>query len=208
MKDKSKIKDQKSKISKNITNNAGFTLVEIMVVLAILIFIGAIIGSIVMSILRGTNKTNTLTMVRQNGSYAVSQMSKMLRNAKTFGGLSETGASYTSICNSDIQYKYIKIKSFDEGETTFSCCTDTIASLSAGLTCSDNNKYSLLDTANAVELQDCYFTCNQNSITDSPDIGINFSLKAKTSGVSLAERQASESAIPFNTSVILRNVGR
>src|SRR3989344_4544421 len=98
--------------------NKGFTLIEILVVMAVLIFIGLIIGSIVMSVLRGTNKTNTLTQVRQNGSYAISQISKTLRNAKSFEGVKiNEGNNYTTICNSSDEYKYMKIKSFDEEET-------------------------------------------------------------------------------------------
>lgn len=182
---------QNSEFRKN-----GFTLIEIMIVMAILVFIGLIIGSIVMSILRGTNKTNTLTVVRQNGNFAISQLSKMLRNAKTFEGASTNGSSFDAICNESTQYKYIKITSFDKEVTTFSCA-------GSPLTISSNSAV-LLDT-NTVVVDQCYFQCTASNIADSPRIDIYFSLRSNTSSL-LPEKKASESAIPFNTSVSLRNV--
>lgn len=200
MKKKSKIKDQKSKLYKDARNSAGFTLVEILVVMIVLIFLGAIIGSIIMSVLRGTNKTNTLTMVRQNGSYAISQISKMLRNAKNFEGVSIDGAggSYITNCVSSTEYKYMKIKSFDEGVTTFSCAGSPLK-ISSG-------SAELLDTS-AVIVDECYFRCTVSGVSDYPRIDIYFSLRANSSSL-LPERKASESAILFNTTVNLRNVGK
>lgn len=213
MKKKSKISSkagQRSKLYKDARDSAGFTLLEIMLVMAILVFVGFIVGSIVMSILRGTNKTNTLTQVRQNGSYAISQISKMLRNSKSFEGVSVNGSggSYTTNCVSSTKYNYIKIKSFDEGETTFACCAspNTIASLSGTMTCGSSDKYILLDT-NTVTVDECYFQCIGSDFTEPPRIDIYFSLRADSSSL-FAEKRASDSAIPFSTTVILRNVVR
>lgn len=193
----------------------GFTLIELLVVIAVLVFVGFFIGSILFSALRGTNRTNTLTVVRQNGSFAISQTTKMLRNAMNFEGVSTDGVGYVTDCTQTvppsptptpdpIKYSYLKITSFDSGVTIFSCSDPpfTLSSNSASLL--DTSTVSIPDVADS-----CYFTCSQGSISDLPTIGINFLLREVIpTGALLPEKTASATAILFQTSVTLRNMGR
>ncbi|MBI1982537.1 MAG: prepilin-type N-terminal cleavage/methylation domain-containing protein, partial [Candidatus Levybacteria bacterium] len=64
----------------NSTN--GFTLIEMLAVIFVLSTIGVLVAAIITSSLRGTSKTNTITSVRQNGFYAIAQMTKMIQNAR------------------------------------------------------------------------------------------------------------------------------
>lgn len=194
-----------------IKSTVGFTLVELLTVVAVVAVIGALIGFILTFSLRGTNKTNSTNEVRQNGNYAILQMSKMIEYAKSFDGVSTDGESYTHNCTAAIppsptptptpsQYNYIKITNFDGAQTVFACLSSSPPTIAS-------NTASLLDiTSVSVDSGSCYFTCSQERITVSPIVGINFSLskKTKTGGV-FNENKAS---IPFQTSVTMRNLGK
>lgn len=170
----------------------GYTLIELLTVIAIVVVVGVIVAGILISSLRGGSKSNVLDNVRQNGNDAITQMSKMIIYAQSFNGVSnDGGVSYTTNCAQvSPSYQYIKITSFDGGKTIFSCNGSTIAS----------NGASLIDTA-SVSLILCSFTCTQNNFGQAPTIGINFTLSQNTSS-SFSEKQAT---IPFKTSVTIRN---
>lgn len=182
---------------KKIYHDKGYTLVELLAVMVVLMTVGTIIAGILISSLRGTSKTNTLTNVRQNGYYALDQMTKMLHDAR------QLESPYPCIVPPQPTpiptITAVTIVSFDGGSTTLSCDGTTISSNSA----------SLLDPT-SVSLTSCYFTCRQGSASDFPSISINFSLTEyrPTGAVLFNEKTASASAIPFQTSVSLRNLSR
>ncbi len=181
----------------------GYTLVELLAVMAIVVVVGVIIAGILISSLRGGSKSNVLDNVRQNGNDAITQMSKMIIYAQNFNGVSTDGVFYKTNCTQaippspsptpvPITYQYIKITSFDRGQTIFSCNGLTIAS----------NGASLIDISTvSVVANSCYFTCTQTNFGQAPTIGINLTLSQNTSS-SFAEKQAT---IPFQTSVTIRN---
>lgn len=181
---------------KNFKLSSGYTLIELLVVMSVMITVGFIVLSILVSSLRGTNKASTIETIRQNGNYTILQMSRMIEFAQSFGGLSSNGSSpYTITCpqTSPIPtYNYIKITNFDGGQTIFSC------DLAGGKIAS--NGASFINT-NDVGLSKCSFTCTRNNISQSPVVGINFTLTQKSSS-SFFEKQAT---IPFSTSVVVRN---
>lgn len=177
----------------------GYTLIELLAVMLIMITVGLIIATILVSSLRGSNKTNTVNTLRQNGNYAILQISKMLEFAQSFGGVSSDGSTYTSSCTSPTtQYKYIKITSFDNGNTVFFCdvSNSKISSISASFNGSIVNP-------NDVNLSQCYFTCSRN-ISVPPTIGINFTLTQKGSSGLFEKKET----INFQTSVIMRNLNK
>lgn len=96
----------------------GFTLIELLVVIVVLSFVGAIVVAILVSTLRGSQKTNVITEVRQNGNYAISIMARMIRNSQKINSCS--GGR-------------IDITNPDGGRTIFSCGSSNIASNSANL---------------------------------------------------------------------------
>lgn len=189
----------------NIKYQIGYTLIELLAVMVVMITVGIIIASILVSALRGTSKTNVIEEIRNNGNFTIQQMGKMIGFAQNFSGASTDNVTYTTNCTAapSPQYRYIKIKSFDDKETIFSCDLlrnpPTIASESAN--CKLPNCGSLLNT-NKVTLDSCHFTCSQINITEPPVIGIQFTLSQKTTS-GFFEQKAT---IPFETSVTMRNL--
>lgn len=182
----------------SFSTSKGFTLIELLAVMVALMAVGTVIGSILFSSLRGTSKTDIVNDVKQNGYFAIAQMTKMLRFAKSLNSLGGTPypCPQPTPPNPIPTVTSLVITSFDGGTTTFDCSSGTIAS----------NGASLLDTS-VVETETCSFTCRQDSSSNYPIIDINFSLKQKYTG-SFVEKIASSTAIPFQTSVSLRNVSR
>ncbi len=118
----------------------GYTLVELLAVIFILVAVGTIISSILTSVLRSSNKSTNIELVRVNGNNAIAQMSRMIGYAQKLEGVSVTGnfsdpTQYQTDCTAQAspltQYKYIQIKSFDGGITTFECLGTEIASQSS-----------------------------------------------------------------------------
>jgi|SRR3989344_5642000 len=195
-----------------IKERSGFTLIELLVVMAVVLVIGTIVVGILFSSLRGSNKASSLDNVRRNGNYAIEQIGKMIKYAQSFDGVSAdtNPASYKTSCFTQIpssptpspapvNYKYIKVTSFDGGQTIFSCINDTeIASLSAKTGISSK----LVDTS-TVRISSCSILCQQESIVSPPKITIGFKLtNVPPGGSSLSENQAS---VFFQTSITTRN---
>ena len=90
-----KMKNLKLKI-KNFEN--GFTLIELLVSLLVLISVGVVTVGILTSSLRGATKANVVNNIRQNGSYAIIQMSRVIGYASTFNGVSTDGVNFTTNC--------------------------------------------------------------------------------------------------------------
>ena len=207
-----RFKIQKFKKTIRYTLNAirferGFTLVEVLIVLTILLVIGSIIGTILFSSLRGANKTNTLSAVRQNGNYAITQISKIVRSANEYE-LSTDGILYASSCEVlappiptptpavITKYNYLKITS-DSVETIFFCNSNP----DVGMIFQNGNP---LISADSSSVKVCSFSCTKNNAFDTPTINIELILSQSGSG-SFVENLAT---VSFNTSIALRNPQR
>lgn len=62
---------------------AGFSLLEILVVLVVFSFLGIIVAQSLLFTLRGTRKSETLDLVRENTEFAISVIERQLHNADT-----------------------------------------------------------------------------------------------------------------------------
>lgn len=194
----------------------GFTLIELLASTVVIVTVSTMIVGIIVSVLRGANKTNTINVTRQNGTYAISQISKMLRFARTVDAVD--GASPTECITNTIfptppvnleKRNSVVFTSIDGGQTTLAC-VPLNGQQNAPYTIASNGA-SLLDTT-AVQIPNgmCEITCNRSTNSDALIIGVKFSLKTvqALSLFTLPEMMASSSAIDYQTSVILRNVGR
>lgn len=167
----------------------GFTLVELLVVLAIFLTVGGVIISVLYISLRGSNKAEVVTSIKQNGDFALSQMVKSIRFA---GSLNSPSSCVPSQSASSITITSIS----DGAQTTYSCpanANDPITSNSA----------ALVDT-NAVSVSNCSFVCSQATVNDPPRVTIQFTLSAKTTNA----LQENTTSLPFQSSVILRNTAQ
>lgn len=164
-------------------NQRGYTLLELLTVVGLLSVIGVIVLSVIFISIRGTQKSDTSEVIRQNGEVALSQIVKNIRYAKSL----DSPAS----CVPATTVNTITVTSLqDGGQTTYACSNNTISSNSA----------SLLDT-NAVTTTSCSFVCSQSNQSNPPTITIQYTLSAKGAN-NFTETRATT---PFQSSVILRN---
>lgn len=188
-------------MKKVFKKNNGFTLVELLAVLGVIVVVGAVASAIILSSLRAASKANQLNIVRQNGNFAILQMTRTIQYAKSFVGVSTDNVNYVNDCssqNSSTHYFSIKVVLFDESSVAFSCSPagnpNTISS-------TINGQVSDIIDLNSVAVSDCFFTCSQSFRTDSPAIGINLTL-TQASNTSFVEKSAT---VPFSTTITMRN---
>lgn len=188
-----------------MTVEKGFTLVELLSSIVVLVAVGSVIAGIITSSLRGTNKTTTIENIRQNGNYTLAQMSKNIEYAQVFNGLSNDGVNYVTSCPFSTaptpapvktSYNFIKVTPLNSSSITYSC-----ASQPPALTA---NNAPLVD-ANVVSLISCSLSCIQTGSTDVPIIKIEFTLGPKDAS-NLVEK--STPPILFETSINIRNYKR
>lgn len=180
-------------------SQSGYSLIELLVVMIVLVTVGFIVATILVSSLRGTNKAITTETIRRNGNYTILQISKMIEFAQNFIGVSNDNLTFTSVCPTTSptpHYNHIKIKSFDNSDTTFSCFLNSDAPIAS-------NGASLVNS-DEVAVTSCYFTCDRSNVSQPPVIGISFILSQKQFS-SFFEKRAT---IPFETSVTMRNLNR
>jgi len=186
--------------SKKIQKN-GFTLVEMLAVMFVFAVVSSIAGTILVVSLRTSNKSTALANVRSNGNYAISQLSKTIRFARTlqspFPCIQITPTPFPITGSS------VTIIGADGGQTIYKC---TGPSDSPANTITSNGA-SLMDTSSVVLAPgSCTFTCSQQYNSDYPLIGITFGLNSASNG--FQENKASATAIQFSTSILMRNINR
>lgn len=189
----------------------GFTLIEILVVVALLSTVGLITAVILYSSLRGGEKTKLILSAKENGNYAVSIFSREARYANYFYGLSPDGAtsSYSvDACSSAVSYPYAKIVNSANEELVFACVGNGITLTRDGKT------ENLINTTQVgVVPSSCGFTCKSATTVGSYTLGLSFQLidrfsvtpSASVENVVFEKRLVSP--IRFETSVTLRNTG-
>ncbi|MBI4089396.1 MAG: type II secretion system protein [Candidatus Levybacteria bacterium] len=180
----------------------GFTLVELLASVIVLIAVGSVVAGIVTSSLRGAKKTTVIEDIRQNGNYTLAQIAKNIEYAKDFNGFSDDGTSYATNCPASfaptptpvVNFNFIKVTPFDGNPIVYNCTSVSPFTITA-------NGVSLINT-NSVAMIECAFACRQNASTDVPIVKVSFKLKPKnTSGLV----EYSTPPILFETSVTIRN---
>jgi prepilin-type N-terminal cleavage/methylation domain-containing protein len=126
-------------------NQKGFTLIEIVVVIAIIGIVTGITSDVFIQIIKASNKANIVTEVKQNGDSVLNQLDRIIRNAEeiTAAGGKNYGQSWnsnwttigsatiTQPCSSDIcafivknpvsTGGYTKIEIHKEADTSAEC---------------------------------------------------------------------------------------
>ena len=190
--------------------NSGFSLVELLISMFLILSISSVVMTIFVAGLRGTNRASAEADVRQNGNLAMTQMSRTIRNAKNFNGVSVDGTTnFTTSCYvgssnptpTPQPYKAVQVDSFDGGTTTLKCPDvgeTVITSISATLAA----PASLTDSSRViVEPGSCYFSCQQESPTDPPVVGIHFTVESLRGSGSIGQSVNQM----FETTVVPRN---
>jgi prepilin-type N-terminal cleavage/methylation domain-containing protein len=173
--------------------NKGYTLIELLTSIAILAAIGSIIAGVLTFSLRGSNKITVVENIRQNGSYALSQISKDIIYAQPFNGIT-TGinAAHLAACPPATPVTEITMVSSAGVMVRYTCNGATLTA----------NGSSIINST-SLSLTGCSFTCAQADVASVPIIGISFWLEPRNA-TGLAENNAN-SKINFKTSVTMRN---
>jgi prepilin-type N-terminal cleavage/methylation domain-containing protein len=198
------------KRTKLFNSQKGYTIIELLAVMIILSAIGSVIVGVISSTLRGSNKTNSVNQIRQEGNNRLSGIAKMVEYARSFDGISADGDVYKADCTSEPvgaltptpepeRYYYLKVTNFTNDQLIFSC-TSLPAQDEQILA---SNSASLIDQQ-SLSVTDCYFTCTQNFLAQPPIIGIYFVLSKKNSTSAIDQ----ETSVPFEINISMRNLGR
>lgn len=150
--------------------NAGFTLVEIMVGVVILGIVTLIINSILISVFKGTRKTEIVREVKQNGDYALTVMEVKIRQAKWIASVCDTGGSTS-----------LKIQNIDGTFTNFATSGTQVLQENFetdGITLIDSANLTSSDLTIASTL---IFICDVQPGKDTK-ITINFTLRPTVTG--------------------------
>lgn len=163
-------------------NRSGFTLVEIMVVVASTGIIMTSIIGVVLGTFRAQNKEKSMVKVSETGSSIVSELRKNLLN-------SDSDSVKCATDNLSVSFTNLA----DQNTTTLACNTTTnkIASTSA-------TRESVLNT-NAVNVTNCssFVSCQTDTFSNVISVTFNFGIGATSGGVSTSDS--------FKTTVTLRN---
>jgi len=171
------------------------------VVILLVAVVGGASTVILVSALRGSDRANSVNKIRASGNYAITQIAKMIRYAKEFNGVGTDGVNFSTdalSCPSvnPPPFHYLKITSFDNGSTVFSCI-DSAQPVAGEIS---SNSANLVDTADTFTVSSCRITCTREN--NGPFIiNIDFKLNLKSDSF-FYEKQAS---IPFHASVATRN---
>lgn len=143
--------------SKNIF---GFTMIEMLVFLSILIIILSVSFTLLLTTLNNSAKAEALKEVRQNGDFAISSMERYIVSAKSTECL--TGQS-------------LLVTKLDGGTINFACQSEAISSDSAFL------------TNNQVVVSDCLFECTREEGLPGM-VNISFTITAGDETLRSSER--------------------
>ena len=173
----------------------GFTLLEMVVSVAIVALMATVLSQVFISTLRTNTKTEILKDMKQNGELALENMVRMIQNAQDI----------TSTCESvGTSSRSITILNPDGKETNIGCFVDgSITRLAS--TSAEGTEYLTSSNVTAggttCEASSVIFLCKGGAGV-SPSITISFQLAQSGTAVGVFE-QSSES---FQTSANMRNI--
>lgn len=177
-------------------SQAGFTLIELLIVVTISVMLMLTASSLFMTLMIGSTKTNSSTLIKQQGNVAMQQIDFLLRNAIDLQPNS-TGQT----C--DPSMTEVVIRSIDGGTTRLRTQLDTsdnrykIASISG----TGTSRYL---TAGSVEIvgNNLNISCTQSPDFLSRYLTVSFTLRKGTPGIDQARDIVEET---FSSSVNLRS---
>ena len=82
----------------------GFTLVELLIVVSVVLITVGVAGDLIVSIVRSYNKTKAYNEIEQNGNYALAKMTYDIRNAKSITTCSSSTLTMTDQSGNTITY--------------------------------------------------------------------------------------------------------
>lgn len=143
---------QNKSLKKRLLMIEGYTLIELLAVISILVVLTGIITGIIFSTLQGSSRTKKSTQVSQNGVYAASLIQGIISDSRN---ITQIDDSDIDDCTTDpTGVNSITLKRLDGNKTRLSC------ELIDGVYTVASNGASLIDTA-SVKVTSCNFYCSQ-----------------------------------------------
>lgn len=170
----------------------GFTLVELVVVISLMVMIMLTVTSLFFTSLISSTKTSTSAKIKEEGDFAVDQIEFLLRNAVKLvpnTGGETCGASMTEI----------RFQSHDDGITSLTAEDDN------GVFKIASNSGVYLTSGDVVlEDNQILFTCTQANDGSAQYVTVDFTLRKGTPGVDQPRDIVTQD---FSTGVAIRNRG-
>lgn len=160
----------------------GFSLIEILVVVAIFAILAAIASQSTIFSLRGARKSDSTIKVRENLNFALSIIERQLRNARAVTPCSGPSITLSTLNYTD-QYGI---------STSFSC--NSIIPSGNGYIASGAGRLTNSDIA----ITQCYFVCSQESTNLPPSVDVVLTGYNKLTG------GAEGSLVTVDTKIMLR----
>lgn len=173
-------------------NNKGFSLIELMVGIAIIITATTVVLSIIVSSFRISNKTTASDSVRQNGNSAVAQISRIVQFADSFVGIGNDLSSLDPFCSApNTSFNHIRVI-YQGNPKTISCYNSRLmlGDNTVGSTLIDNN----------LTVESCQLSCSRDQDA-APVVSLNFSIRRGAADASVEQT----AKINFSTKVKMRN---
>ena len=161
--------------------NGGFTLVEIVVSVAILAIVATLLAQVLFSTTHVNKKTELVASIKQNGDFALDVIARMVRSASSIQTTCDVGVATS-----------VQIIGADGNVTTIMCDSGRIASVSA------HPAYLTSDTVLCSALT---FSCPPADGSVQKDLTVSFTLGQ----VGVTETAYESGNGTFGTTISLRN---
>jgi prepilin-type N-terminal cleavage/methylation domain-containing protein len=155
-------------------NQAGFSLIELLIVVSISILLMLAASSLFMTFLIGSAKTNSAKLIKNEGEYALAQMEFLLRNATEILSVDDNGVIKT--CENNMGA--IRFRSIDNGITTL---TRSVDPTDSQFKIASNSGF--LTSSGLTLVSGPTFNCAQSDDSVSQYVTINFTLRKGSPGV-------------------------
>jgi|SRR3990167_3394474 len=186
-----------------LKNSAGFTLIEMLVVIAIVIFIVPVMFSVVFSVLREQTKIYRLSTVKGEGDYVLNRVSSTVRNYAISIHSASPPDDNNQKCKAVETYSSSSSLYFqDEWGEWFSFY------LSSGTISSSSSQLAQPQSLNSdkTAIYDFSIGCTRAASYSPPTISLSFNICYVTSAGSCASTRPEEfSDLHFQTKIKLRN---
>ena len=209
----------------NLKSRNGYTLVELLAAIVVVVAISSVITNVITSSLRGANKVNIIENIRQTGNFILSQMTKDITYAQMFDGVN-TGFNpvldavgpnppHYTVCPALVPvptplFTEMTVKTAGGNIVKYECSGDSgavpitvpiLRKTVARVGATPEPTISLIGSSSPIVLKSCSLNCNQDS--GVPIIEVKFKIGPKNSP-GLAENN-DNSAVIFKTSITMRN---
>jgi len=165
---------------KQLSYKKGFTLVEILVAVALLGIFSVAVSQVFFTLIRSQNKTEKIQTVKEAGDYAFNVMETMIRNAK----------SINATCPSSTANSVV-ITNPDGENTTFECLGDPDFKISSESASGIHSSFDL--TGENILVDSCNFTIVCPASSSTPEyVFFTYAVKSKLAPTGDVLQNASE----------------